>query len=183
VSARRRGAAGAARPVRGASLRFRARPRPQDVAAVRGLAAAVGVFTRAEQAVAAELVDARVRGGSKSGYFFTFADVGGAVVGSTAWGPIPMTADGYDLYWIIVDPAHQRGGLGRRLLDLTEDAVYRRGGRRLYVETSSRERYARTRRFYRRAAYRQVARLADFYSRGDDKIVYCKTLGTEARGR
>lgn len=157
-------------------VRFRARPRRDDVAAVRRLAASTGVFSKAEQAVAAELVAERVEAGTRSGYFFTFADVDGEPVGYTAWGPIPMTADGYDLYWIVVEPAYQRCGLGRRLLDATELAVRRRGGGRLYIETSSRAAYARTRKFYRRAGYLRVARLPDFYAPGDDKVVYCKAV-------
>jgi hypothetical protein len=62
---------------------------------------------------------------------------------------------------------------------LAEGAVARRGGGGLYIETSSRKVYARTRRFYRDAGYRQVARLRDFYAAHDHKVVFCKTI----RGR
>ncbi|HEX7080520.1 MAG TPA: GNAT family N-acetyltransferase [Gammaproteobacteria bacterium] len=161
-------------------IRLRRSPRRTDVAAVRALARKTGVFTDAEQAVAAELVSERLRAGRKSGYFFAFADLDGAPVGYAAWGPVPMTAASYDLYWIVVDPAVQRLGLGRRLLELAEAAVRERGGRRLYVETSSRESYARTRRFYRRAGYRRAAVFPDFYADGDHKFVLCKHLDREA---
>jgi ribosomal protein S18 acetylase RimI-like enzyme len=163
-------------------VRLRSRPRREDIAAVRELAAAAGVFSGAEQSVAAELVAERLERGIESGYLFTFADIGDRPVGYTAFGPIPMTADAYDLYWIVVAPEAQRAGLGRRLLEVTEAIVRRGGGRKLYVETSSRADYARTRRFYRRAGYSQAARLVDFYADGDDKLVYCKELPGEARG-
>lgn len=156
--------------------RFRSTPRQADVAAVRTLAAGVEVFTEAEQTVAVELLEERLRTGPRSGYFFTFADLDGALAGYSAWGPIPMTAASYDLYWIVVDPALQGSGLGRKLLELTERAVQERGGRRLYIETSSRPHYRRTRRFYRLAGYRQVARLEDFYAPGDHKIMFCKAV-------
>lgn len=162
-------------------LRFRRRPVPGDVAAVRALAHKAGVFTRAERAVAAELLEARLRDGArKSGYFFVFADIGATPVGYCAWGPIPMTAASFDLYWIVVDPASQGLGVGQRLLALTEEAVRRGGGGRLYVETSSSERYTRTRRFYRLAGYRQVARLEHFYRPGDHKVIFCKILAAGA---
>ena len=143
---------------------------------MRGLAKRAGVFTAAEQAIAVELVEERLRAGRRSGYFFAFAELGGSVVGYTAWGPIPMTAASFDLYWIVVDPARRRLGIGRRLLELTEQDVRERGGQRLYIETSSRDRYAPTRRFYRRAGYRRAAVLKDFYADGDDKVVFCKAL-------
>jgi ribosomal protein S18 acetylase RimI-like enzyme len=76
----------------------------------------------------------------------------------------------------MVDPARQGGGLGRELMLRTEEAVRARGGGAIYIETSSLERYSRTRRFYRHAGYRRVARLAHFYAPGDHKIVFCKML-------
>ena len=73
---------------------------------------------------------------------------------------MPLTKDSYDLYWIAVAPHAQGLGIGQRLMGLAESAVARRGGGQLYIETSSRGVYARTRRFYRAAGYRQAARLA-----------------------
>ena len=73
-------------------------------------------------------------------------------------------------------PAAQGQGLGQALLRLAERAVARRGGGNLYIETSSRQVYERTRRFYRDAGYGQVARLRDFYAPGDHKIMFCKVI-------
>ncbi|HEX6995296.1 MAG TPA: N-acetyltransferase [Gammaproteobacteria bacterium] len=157
-------------------LRLRRTPRESDIDAVRRLAAGVGVFSKAEQAVAVELIETRLRDGRKSGYHFAFADLGGRTVGYCVWGPVPMTAASWDLYWIVVDPACRGLGAGRRLLDEAECDVARRGGGTVYVETSSRPDYARTRRFYRKAGYRTAARLRDFYAAGDDKIIYRKSV-------
>ena len=162
---------------------FRSRPRPGDRQALRRLVASTGVFHAAELAIAVELVDERLRHGANSGYSFFFADAGGELVGYCAWGAVPLTRTSYDLYWIVVAPAWQGRGLGRELMALAERAVARRGGGGLYIETSSRADYARTRRFYRRAGYRQVARLGDFYARGDDKVVFCKVIKNARRGR
>jgi ribosomal protein S18 acetylase RimI-like enzyme len=159
-----------------ARVRYRSRPAAGDVAALRRLVAATGVFYRRERAIALELLVERLARGPKSGYSFFFADRGTELVGYCAWGPVPLTQRSYDLYWIAVTPAAEGQGIGRALMRLAERAVARQGGGNLYIETSSRPVYRRTRRFYRAAAYRQVARLRDFYATGDDKIMFCKVI-------
>jgi len=159
-----------------ARIRFRSRARPADLAALRRLVAATKVFYPEERAVAIELLEQRLQVGRRSGYEFIFAEVGGELVGYCAWGAVPLTKESFDLYWIAVAPRCEGLGIGRRLLALAEEAVARRGGGGLYIETSSRGVYIRTRRFYRAARYRQVARLRNFYAPGDDKIVFCKTI-------
>lgn len=155
---------------------YRNRPRASDVPALRRLVAATGVFYREERAVALELLEARLAQGRKSGYEFLFAEQAGELLGYCAWGKVPLTRESYDLYWIAVSPASQGLGIGQALMERTEHAVARAGGGHLYIETSSRPAYARTRRFYRRAGYRQAARLEDFYAPGDHKVVFCKGL-------
>ena len=157
-------------------VRYRSRPRSADLSELRRLVAATGVFYRAERAIAFELLQERLRRGVASGYSFFFADIGAELAGYCAWGKVPLTERSYDLYWIAVDPSRQGLGIGQALMTLAERAVARRGGGGLYIETSSRKAYARTRRFYKAAGYRRVARLADFYAPGDHKIVFCKTI-------
>jgi ribosomal protein S18 acetylase RimI-like enzyme len=161
---------------RAPSIRYRTRPRDSDVAALRRLVAATGVFLREVGAVAVEVLAARPAHGRKSGYEFLFAERAGELVGYCAWGKVPLTRDSYDLYWIAVSPASQGQGVGQTLMARTEEAVRRLGGGHLYIETSSRGVYARTRRFYRDAGYRLAARLPDFYAPGDHKVVFCKVL-------
>lgn len=157
-------------------VRYRQRPRPADLPALRKLVAATRVFYPAERQIALELLQERLRRGAKSGYEFFFAEQGGRLVGYCAWGDVPLTQRSFDLYWIAVATPAQGQGIGQQLMKLAEAAVARRGGGGLYIETSSRAVYARTRRFYRAAGYRQVARLRDFYAAGDHKVVFCKTI-------
>jgi ribosomal protein S18 acetylase RimI-like enzyme len=161
----------------GAGPRYRFVPEARDIDGLRKLVSALDVFYPEERAVALELLEERMLRGADSGYFFVFADVGGDVIGYAAWGPVPLTRASFDLYWIAVHPDYQRLGVGRALLALTEKAVAERGGGRLYIETSSREEYRRTRSFYVRADYREVARLEHFYAENDAKVVYCKAIG------
>lgn len=149
--------------------------RPQDSAHVEQIVAATGFFTPDEVAIARELVDTTLTQGAAAGYQFVFADTP-ALVGYTCFGQIPATDGRYDLYWIAVSPAIQRGGIGRRLLLESEAAIRREGGVRVYIETSSQPKYEPTRGFYLSAGYKVAACLSGFYRDGDDKLIYCKVL-------
>ena len=162
-------------------IRYRSRPRASDRGGLRGLVAATRMFNRAERATALEVLDERLQRGPKSGYSFFFAERDRELVGYCSYGPVPLTKRSYDLYWIVVSPSARRLGVGRALMALAERAVARRGGGGLYVETSSRRAYDRTRRFYRLAGYRQVARFAAFYGPRDAKIVFCKVISAKRR--
>jgi len=160
----------------GGRVTYRSRPRRGDVPTLRRLVASTGVFYPAERRIALELLTERLRIGARSGYMFVFAERGGRLLGYCAWGKVPLTRGSYDLYWIAVAPADQGQGLGRELTKRVEQAVGRRGGGGLYIETSSRRAYDRTRRFYREAGYREVARLRGFYAAGDDKVMFRKVI-------
>lgn len=150
--------------------------RPADAEAVRAIVASAGFFHDFEVDVAVELVEERLARGPASGYFFLFAESGGRVVAYSCYGPIACTVGSYDLYWIAVQADCRGRGLGRRLLRLTEERIAARGGRRIYVETSSRELYQPTQRFYEHCGYRREALLRDFYDIGDGKLIYCRVV-------
>ena len=158
-------------------IHWRTAVRVADSAAVGRVATATEFFSSEEVAVAVELVDTRLAQGAASGYDFVLADIDGELAGYTCFGPIPATAASYDLYWIIVDPRHQGRGLGRMLLERSEEAIRAAGGRRVYIETSSRPQYEPTRGFYLRTGYTQAALLDDFYAPGDGKLIYVRAIG------
>jgi len=172
-----------ARSARRPALRTRTRARAADLPALRRLVESTEVFYPAEIEIALELLEDRLRHGAQSGYEFVFVERAGQLVGYCAWGAVPLTKGSYDLYWIAVAPDAQGLGIGQLLMRRAELEVVKLGGGRLYIETSSRASYARTRRFYRTAGYRQAARLPDFYARGDDKVVFCKTIPSRAPSR
>jgi ribosomal protein S18 acetylase RimI-like enzyme len=149
---------------------------PQDVERVRRLVEITGFFSPAEVDVAAELATERLAKGEKSGYEFIMAEHYGRLAGYACFGPIPATADSYDLYWIAVLPDFQGRGLGRRLVKEVEKRIRSAGGKRIYVDTSQRVQYASTRAFYESAGYRLETVLEDFYGQGEGKAIYCKKL-------
>jgi GNAT superfamily N-acetyltransferase len=150
--------------------------RQTDAATIREIVSSTGFFNSAEIEVAVELVVNRLKKGSESEYFFLFAEVEGRTIGYTCFGPIPGTSASYDLYWIAVSN-HQRGnGCGRLLLQKTEQAVKKRHGHRLYIETSSRKQYEPTRAFYEKNGYHLEAQLNHFYARNDAKCIFVKAF-------
>jgi len=158
------------------NLSFRRTVHEEDRVTVVQMCRETGFFHDGEIAVAEELVVERLTKGGTSGYEFIFAELGGVVVGYVCFGLIPCTQSSWDLYWIVVPPRMQRSGIGGRLLKETEDAVRDLGGTRIYIETSGREQYVPTRRFYEKNGYSVAAVLDDFYAPGDPKIIYAKVL-------
>ncbi len=165
-----------------AGAHWRDAPEPGDLEAVRALVARVGVFSAAEVAIATELVEERLRNGLASGYHFVFADRADGLAGYTCFGPIPATLASFDLYWIAVHPDLHGRGLGARLLIESERRIAEQGGRRVYVDTSSRGEYAPAHALYLGAGYREAARLPDFYATGDAKLIFEKALAAGRPG-
>ena len=62
------------------------------------------------------------------------------------------------------------------LLRFVENEVKKERGRMLLIETSSKESYSSTLRFYERSGYEEISRIKDFYRIEDDKVVFCKRL-------
>jgi ribosomal protein S18 acetylase RimI-like enzyme len=158
------------------ACRFREAVRADDREAVRALVASTGYFRPDEIEIAVELVDERFSRGPASGYTFLFAELDGQLAGYACYGPVPCTAASFDLYWIAVDPRFQRRGIGRALVAEVESRVRAAGGGQIYIDTSGKEQYARTRAFYERSGFRCEARLKDFYAPGDDRVIYAKPL-------
>ena len=155
---------------------FRCEVQPDDRTRLREIVASTGVFSPVEIDVAVELLDERLEKGPPSGYDFIFAERAGRTLGYTCFGPIPLTAASYDLYWIAVDKTCQGQKIGQLLLAKSEELIRAAGGRQIYIETSNRAQYAPTREFYLRRGYRQEALLKDFYAPSDDKVIYVKKV-------
>ncbi|HEU4522391.1 MAG TPA: GNAT family N-acetyltransferase [Thermoanaerobaculia bacterium] len=137
-----------------------------------------GRFTDEEVACAIELVDEWLVRPEKGDYIVHVVEAAGSagVAGYVCYGPTPLTDGVYDLYWIAVDPRHQGQGFGQVLLRWVENEVRRRQGRMLLIETSSKDSYGPTLRFYERSGYDEISRIKDFYRIEDDKVVFCKRL-------
>jgi Acetyltransferase (GNAT) family. len=147
-----------------------------DSHAISRIVQSSGFFSTEEIALARELAEEKLDQGNASSYQFLFAEDKQIVHGYTCFGLIPATSGSYDLYWIAVDEQSRGIGLGKDLMKRTEKIIYDLGGKRIYVETSSRDQYQPTHGFYESCGYHKEAALKDFYMEGDSKIIYVKTL-------
>jgi len=150
----------------------------QDKDKIRQLLEQRGTFNKKEIEVAVELVDEALRFPEREEYHVACAiDPPDSLAGYICFGPIPMTDDCYDLYWIIVDEKYSGNGIGGRLLEFMEKGLINKRARRIYVDTSSASGYDAARSFYEKHGYRLVCVLKDFYRENDHKMIYMKELG------
>jgi ribosomal protein S18 acetylase RimI-like enzyme len=155
---------------------WREEPQSSDVESIRKIVGSTDFFSLEERSIAVELAEERLLKGLSSGYYFLFAEEHKNMIGYACFGPIPATRDSFDLYWIAVRNDQRGFGLGKAILGKAEQKIGALGGKKIYVETSSRDQYKSTQAFYRTCGYKKEAVLPDFYSLGDDKIIYVKTL-------
>jgi ribosomal protein S18 acetylase RimI-like enzyme len=171
---------------------------PKHRPAVEEIVRATGVFSEGEVRVAMEVFDEGLKAEMENGewrmgeslsprpilhsplpqldYELIGVFQGALLLGYACFGPTPATDRTYDLYWIAVLPDAQRTGAGGALMAEVERQLASRPARLLVIETSSREDYAPTRRFYDKLGYQEAARLRDFYAPGDDRVVLSKRM-------
>ncbi len=153
--------------------------RTTDIARLTDILAATEVFTHDEIIIAVELMTAVVTDAQQKDYvIFVAADDAQTPVGYICIGPTPATHGTYDLYWIAVDPTRYGTGDALLLLRAGEAYIRERNGALIIVETSSTAKYERTRAFYMKYGYAELARIREYYRPGDDLIVYGKYFST-----
>jgi ribosomal protein S18 acetylase RimI-like enzyme len=135
-------------------------------------------FSAEEKDVAMELVDEALTNDEQDYYNFFVYEMDKTILGYYCIGQRSLTDGVYDLYWIVVDSSSQNKGIGKKLLEHAEKYAKKKKGRWILIETSSDEKYLKTRNFYLRNYFTQVAEIKDFYSVGDSLIIYGKYLIT-----
>ncbi|MEX1276188.1 MAG: GNAT family N-acetyltransferase [Bacteroidota bacterium] len=149
----------------------------EDIQPLRDILRATDVFKEEEIVVAVELMEIVAGEPDQKDYIMaTSVDEANFVRGYYCIGPTPMTCSTFDLYWIAVDPAMHGKGIGRELNRHCEEYIVSRGGTLIVAETSSQPKYEKTRAFYLHNHYIEASRIRDYYSPGDDLVVYTKHL-------
>ncbi len=137
-------------------------------------------FTSAEIDVAMELIDIVLRDRNQKDYRIDcMADDQDQTIGYICYGSTPMTQGTFDLYWIAVDPDSQEKGVGSKLLSFLEKRVKAEGGRMILADTSTIPQYDKTRRFYLKNGFEEVAIIRDYYHPGNDRITFCRRLNNK----
>jgi len=156
------------------NLKFRTEIYNSDPAIVEEIVRSTGYFYDYEIPVARELAEERLARGEESGYFFVFATIEEKVLAYACYGPIACTNGSFDLYWIVTHQDWRGKGIGQQLLGATINEVKKLNGRMLIAETSTKEQYKPTRKFYENNNFLLEATIVDFYEIGDGKAMYVK---------
>lgn len=135
-------------------------------------------FISEEREVALELIDEALNNDEQDYYNVFVYEKDNVILGYYCIGQRSLTNGVYDLYWIVVESNSQNKGIGKELLEHAEKYTEDKKGRWILIETSSKEKYLNTRNFYLRNYFTQVAEIKDFYSVGDNLIIYGKYLIT-----
>jgi ribosomal protein S18 acetylase RimI-like enzyme len=149
---------------------------PQDTQPLLKLTEGTGVFKPHEiEALNEVLSDYHAEDHGYGHVSVTYED-NGQILGYAYYAPAAMTDRTWYLYWIAVTNQLRAKGIGGKLLKHAEEDIRKRGGRVLFIETSSLPTYELTRRFYLKHGYTQEAVLHDYYSDGDDMVIFRKKL-------
>jgi len=90
--------------------------------------------------------------------------------------PEKLTEGTYNLYAIGVKSEIQGKGIGSQMMAYIEKYLKQSGNRILIVETSGAEEYQLTRKFYENLNYTKEATIREFWSKGEDKVIFWKKL-------
>jgi len=153
---------------------------PADTPPLLALAQGTGVFKPHEIQALDEVLSDYHASNREGGHRSATWEEDGHIFGFAYWAPAAMTDRTWYLYWIAVRKQRQAGGIGGELMEHVEDDIRKAGGRVLFIETSGLPHYQLTRGFYQKIGYQQVAVLPDYYSDGDDMVVFRKRLQTRA---
>ena len=145
---------------------------PEDKDVVMAILKRTKFFRPEELKVAEEVFDDAISGGPENDYQSFVAREAHKTIGWVCFGPTPCTVGTFDIYWLAVDPENQKQGVGTSLVKYAATAIKNLNGRMITVDTSGSQRYFSTRQFYEKLGYHNEACIKDFYSVGDDKIIY-----------
>lgn len=150
--------------------------RATDRAPLEAVVRSDDTFREDEVKVALELIDEAIVKKNSDYWFVVAAEEEESVVGYICYGPTPMTESSFDLYWIVTHRDVRGKGVAGQLIGAMERDVAAKGATGIRIETSQLESYGSARRVYDRHEYEEVARIPDFYRKGDALVTFYKRL-------
>jgi len=121
-----------------------------------------------------EMTTGHFAGAADAHRWIVFDD--GAIKAAAYYVPEPLTDGIWNVLMIAVDPTDHGRGIGSQVMRFIEQELANQGVRVLLVETSGTHNFTRTRGFYDMLGYEREARIRDYYSQGDDKVIFRKVL-------
>ncbi len=150
----------------------------EDSAAVSTVAIASGLFP--EDAIAfLDKMMSDYFGGNRDQGHLCVIDVENEPLGVAYFQPALATDRTWYLTMIGVRRDKQGQRRGTALMQYVEDTLRESGQRILLVETSGLPDFALTREFYTKCGYEEEARVRDYYTAGEDMVLFRKVLKRE----
>ena len=143
----------------------------EDTAGLQAVLDATGLFP---SEMLPDMVAPALAGETQAFWLTCYHD--GEAVGFCYTVPEDLTDGTWNMLALAVRPDLQGKRLGAALVKAAEDHLRTRQQRLLIVETSGTDTFARTRAFYARNGYQEEARIRDFWTQGDDKVIFRKAL-------
>jgi ribosomal protein S18 acetylase RimI-like enzyme len=147
---------------------------PADTPHLLKLTEGTGVFKPHEIEALGEVLSDYHASTQAQGHVAVTFEQKGDILGYAYYAPAAMTDRTWYLYWIAVKRDTHAKGIGGKLLRHAEDDIRACKGRVLFIETSSLPHYDLTRKFYLKHGYEKAAELLDYYSDGDNMVVFRK---------
>jgi len=149
---------------------------PADTPILLKLTEGTGVFKPHEVEALNEVLSDYHAEMRAAGHIAVTFEQHGSILGYAYYAPAAMTDRTWYLYWIAVTRDIQAKGIGGKLLRHAEEDIRQHNGRVLFIETSSLPSYELTRKFYLKHGYEATGVLRDYYSDGDDMVVFRKKM-------
>jgi ribosomal protein S18 acetylase RimI-like enzyme len=144
-----------------------------DKDAILSIICEAGQFDDPGMAYVAQILETHLNEGSDA-LWFTADD--GEPVGVAYCAPEPVTSGTWNLLMLWIKEEKRKQGYGSALVTQVEKSLVDRRGRLLIVETSGLPEFESARIFYSKVGFTQEARIKDFFTIGDDKLIYTKSI-------
>ena len=148
---------------------------PADTPALVALSGSSGLFKADELYAIQEMLDEYHATNAANGHIITYEE-DAELLGIAYFAPKVFTDRVWELLMIAVDASHHRQGIGSHLLLAVEEAVRTLNCRMLLIVTSDKSSFERTRLFYRKHRYTEVAHIPDYFTDGDGKASFIKRV-------
>lgn len=165
-------------------IKFREKLEISDIQNVRDLLAGTGFFDAApdEIDVASNLVKLSVEDGNTIENYKViiaeeYTDNGAKIfAGYVCFAKVPCSLCTFEIYWIAVNKSIQGKGIGQLLLKEVEKTAISNSANKIILYTAGREQYLPTQQFYEHNSFKKEAVIKDYYSIGDDCLIYSKEV-------
>ena len=142
---------------------------PYDLPGVVDLVVAAGMFSPDDAEFLGEAL-------LSDGATCLVDDEDGSLASVLLYRPEEAADRAFDLTMIAVRPGLQGQGRGAALMQHAERDLRERGQRLLLVRTSGTPPYDRARAFYRQLGYVEHSRVPDYWTDGDDLVLFSRRL-------